>query len=79
MAQAYLDQSGITFTSRFCIVAGYVASATEWRLFRIEWFRILKKFGVEQEFHAQRFWSKDPQGHGSAITRVGQIKEQMST
>jgi hypothetical protein len=59
MAQAYMDESGIHDKARFCIVAGYVASPTDWYKFGKEWRRVLKKFCVPVEFHAQRFWTRD--------------------
>ena len=63
MARAYMDESGIHSKARFCIVAGYVGSPAEWYSFGKEWQRVLKKFGVPVEFHAQRFWTRDGSGH----------------
>lgn len=70
MARAYMDESGIHSEARFCIVAGYVGSPAEWYSFGKEWQRVLKKFGVPVEFHAQRFWTKDGSGR-----RVDEYKD----
>jgi Protein of unknown function (DUF3800) len=62
MLKSYMDESGIHEQAKHCVIAGYVASTSAWKTFEKAWRRILAKAGHD-EFHAQRFFSRDPQGN----------------
>jgi hypothetical protein len=62
MFQAYLDESGIDHETEFSVLAGYVGGVGQWKRFERRWRSIIKKYGVE-EFHAKRFFGRDPQGN----------------
>ena len=58
MLQAFIDESGIHGNAPFCVVAGYVGGARQWKRFEALWEPHAKK----QDFHAKRFFQRDPQG-----------------
>lgn len=60
MFEIYLDESGHTDPS-ICVVAGYAASSEVWDGFNLQWQELLGKYQIN-EFHAQPFFSRDPQG-----------------
>jgi hypothetical protein len=64
--EAYCDESGIQEGSTFCVVAGWVASERNWRLFQDRWVRA--SGGVP--FHGTKFFGRTPQRE-----RVGAYKE----
>lgn len=56
---SYADESGIDpAVSPYCVVAGYIASPTQWEAYRATWTDVLKRHGIVR-FHAQRFFSRD--------------------
>jgi hypothetical protein len=62
MLQAYLDESGIDHKTPFAVVAGYCGGTGQWKRFERKWKNIIDSYGV-QEFHAKRFFGRDPQGN----------------
>lgn len=66
MLQAFIDESGIHDGARFCVVVGYMGSARHWKRFEELW----KPNSDIQDFHAKRFFQRDPQGN-----RVSPYKE----
>lgn len=66
--QAYFDESGVHADSPILVVAGYVGGLGQWRKFEKLWRKALDRHCVG-EFHAQRFWSRDPTGRRVDIYR----------
>ena len=63
MLRSYIDESGIhENSSQICCVGGYFGVISEWRNFERHWRKELDRAGIE-EFHAQRFWQRNPEGH----------------
>lgn len=63
MLKAYVDESGIhTNNCEFCCVGGYFGQEKTWEKFEKAWRKTLERYGIE-EFHAKRFWQRDPQGN----------------
>src|SRR5579872_7283912 len=63
MLQAYIDESGIhTNHCELCCVGGYFGSVPIWRHFETRWRKTLDHYGIE-EFHAKRFYQRDPEGN----------------
>lgn len=54
---AMADESGIHHGAPVCIVAGYLASPTDWMLLDEQWVDALRKAGVEY-FHATEFFDR---------------------
>ncbi|MCH8994553.1 MAG: DUF3800 domain-containing protein [Chloroflexi bacterium] len=52
---AYADDSGTHKGSEFCLVAGYIGSPRQWKLFRRDWREAL---GDVPEFHAKDFFPR---------------------
>jgi hypothetical protein len=57
MLHAYMDDSGTHPDSHNCVVAGYWASANEWRRFERDWNAVLQREGLK-EFKANEFWPR---------------------
>jgi Protein of unknown function (DUF3800) len=55
MFTAYFDASGNGIDQPFVVVAGYVASYLQWRLFEDGWRKIHKDYSVEIPFHMADF------------------------
>ena len=61
MLTAYMDDSGSHDNAPVCVLAGYFGGWRRWLEFEESWIAVLKKYCVK-EFHAKRFWAKDPSG-----------------
>jgi hypothetical protein len=62
MAWAAADESGIHQGAPVCVVAGYLASPTEWMRLDEPWMAALSKANLSY-FHAREFFNRRP-GHG---------------
>lgn len=59
MIEAYLDESGIHDGASVCVIAGYFATAREWRKFEADWQKLLHNHLVPlQKFHAKDLFKK---------------------
>jgi hypothetical protein len=61
--QAYMDDSGTHSDSKVTVLAGYFGGAKRWAEFSERWQSTLDGFGIKTEFHAKRFWARDPRGN----------------
>ncbi len=59
--RAYMDDSGTHDDSPVCVAAGYFGQLNYWKQFDLDWDTTLKRRGLS-EFHANRFWSRPPDG-----------------
>jgi hypothetical protein len=59
---AYGDESGLQDRPPYCLLAGYIASPNQWRLFNHDWQEILKAYGVPL-FHAKEFFPFQARSH----------------
>ena len=66
---ACADESGIHDDASVCILAGYVASVSQWAAFDERWKRVLRKHDV-LDFHSREFFPIDSRGK-----RVGRYRK----
>ncbi len=53
----YADESGIHEEATHCVVAGFIASQLQWRLFEEEWVGLLSEAGLSR-FHATKLFGR---------------------
>ncbi|HET6842756.1 MAG TPA: hypothetical protein VFK06_13915 [Candidatus Angelobacter sp.] len=81
MFDAYFDASGHEADSPFVVVAGYVASIIQWKVFEHAWDATLKRYGITRGFHATDFmaipkraeFKKWEQGNPEAEQFLGEL------
>jgi hypothetical protein len=56
--EAYIDESGINRTDRYCVVAGFVGSSRQWQLFEARW----QKASNGVDFHGKQFFARAKNG-----------------
>lgn len=59
--RAYIDDSGTHASSPVCVAAGYFGGSHYCKQFDLDWDCAIKRRGLS-EFHANRFWSRNPEG-----------------
>ena len=53
----YADESGYHETAEYCVVAGYIGSPRQWKLFNSNWAEILARYSVS-ELHTKDFFGR---------------------
>jgi hypothetical protein len=62
----YADESGWHQGAKYCLVAGFIGSPRQWKIFEKEWVSILHRFEVS-DFHSKEFFWRNK---GNKVPRI---------